>query len=216
LPKIQGRIGAMTRLTIGIVDYGVGNIAAVLHALNAMGYKCRIAAMDETLANTDLLLLPGVGAFPAAMHALQVSGLVDFICQHALDGKPLIGICLGMQLLAESSCELGHTTGLGLIPGKVVELEQSRWHIGWNNIEVVNEDPLLVNYDGQNMYFNHSYVFNTPLEYQVAVARFDETSDPFTVGVRRNNVVGLQFHPEKSQRAGRNLLFSVIEGLCRA
>lgn len=206
----------MKRLTIGIVDYGVGNLASVRHALHTMGYRCRIAGKSETLAQSDLLLLPGVGAFPAAMQALQASDLADILCQQALSGKPVVGICLGMQLLADCSNELGLTAGLGLIPGKVVALEQSRWHIGWNNIEVLRNDPLFMNSDGQAMYFNHSYVFDAPAQYQTAVARLDEFSDPFTVGVHRNNVVGLQFHPEKSQAAGRQMLASVIEGLCRA
>jgi imidazole glycerol phosphate synthase glutamine amidotransferase subunit len=204
------------RLTIGIVDYGVGNLASVRHALHTMGYRCRIAGNSEALSQSDLLLLPGVGAFPAAMQALQASDLADILCQQALGGKPVVGICLGMQLLADSSSELGLTAGLGLIPGKVVALEQSRWHIGWNSIEVVKDEPLFMNSDGQAMYFNHSYVFDAPAQYQTAVARMDEFSEPFTVGVHRNNVVGLQFHPEKSQAAGRRMLASVIEGLCRA
>ena len=206
----------MTRLTIGIVNYGVGNLASVRHALHSMGYRCHIAGNREALAQSDLLLLPGVGAFPAAMHALNETDLSDFVRQQALDGKPVIGICLGMQLLADSSNELGLTAGLGLIPGKVVALEQSRWHIGWNSIEVVRNDPLFMNGDGQVMYFNHSYVFDAPAEYQAAVARLDEMKEPFTVGVHRNNVVGLQFHPEKSQAAGRHMLASVIEGLSHA
>ncbi len=206
----------MTRLTIGIVDYGVGNLASVRHSLHAMGYRCHIASNSDTLTESDLLLLPGVGAFPAAMQALHVSDLFDFVRQQALGGKPVVGICLGMQLLAESSTELEFTAGLGLIPGKVVALEQSRWHIGWNCIEVVGDDPLFMNGNGQVMYFNHSYVFDTTPEYQAAVARLDELSEPFTVGVHHNNVVGLQFHPEKSQAAGRYMLASVIEGLCRA
>ena len=150
------------------------------------------------------------------MQALHARELTDFVRQQALDGKPVVGICLGMQLLADSSSELGLTAGLGLIPGKVLALEQSRWHIGWNSIEVVRDDPLFMKCDGQAMYFNHSYVFDAPAEYQAAVARLDELSKPFTVGVHLNNVVGLQFHPEKSQAAGRQMLASVIKGLCRA
>ena len=206
----------MKRLTIGIVDYGVGNLASIQHALHTMGYRCRIAGDSDMLAQSDLLLLPGVGAFPAAMQALNSSELTDFVRQQAMGGKPVVGICLGMQLLADSSSELGLTAGLGLIPGKVVPLEQSRWHIGWNSIEVVRDDPLFMNGEGQTMYFNHSYFFDAPAEYQAAVSRLDELGKPFTVGVHRNNVVGLQFHPEKSQAAGRHMLTSVIEGLCRA
>lgn len=206
----------MSRPTIGIVDYGVGNLASVLQALYALDYRCRVSSDSEVLAQSDVLVLPGVGAFPAAMQALHARGLVDFVRQHAFEGKPVIGICLGMQLLADASAELGPTAGLGLIPGKVVALEQSRFHIGWNSIEVAGGDPLFMAGDGRAVYFNHSYVFQAPPEYQAAVARLDDLSQPFTVAVHRNNVVGMQFHPEKSQVVGRQLLASVIEGLRRA
>lgn len=206
----------MSRPVIGIVDYGAGNLASVRQSLQTMGYRCRVGDGAEALGQSDVLLLPGVGAFPAAMQALHARNLVEFIQQQVLIGKPVIGICLGMQLLAGSSTELQLTAGLGLIPGRVVALEQAPWHIGWNSIEVVGDDPLFKLGDGRAMYFNHSYVFHVPSEFQVAVSRLDDLKRPFTVAVRRNNVVGLQFHPEKSQTAGRQLLASVIEGLCCA
>jgi glutamine amidotransferase len=181
-----------------------------------MGYRCFIANNSKALAKSDLLLLPGGGAFPKAMLALHALELTEFICQQALSGKPLVGICLGMQLLADSSSELGVTAGLGLIPGNVLALSESRWHIGWNRINVVGGNPLLIASDRQMMYFNHSYVLDVSAKYQIAAARIDENSEQFTIGAQLNNVVGLQFHPEKSQTAGRHLLASVIEGLCRA
>lgn len=206
----------MKRLTIGIVDYGAGNLASVRHALHAMGYRSRASTDRDTLAASDLLLIPGVGAFPAAMSAMHAQGLVDFIRALAQEGKPILGICLGMQLLAESSSEWQFTAGMGLIPGEVLPLAQANWHIGWNGLEVVTDDPLFTLSDGQAVYFNHSYVFNPPPEYRVAVARLHSADEPFTVAVRRRNVVGLQFHPEKSQTAGRQLLAKVIDGLCHA
>lgn len=206
----------MSRLTIGIVDYEVGNLASIRHALHALDYRCRISADADTLDQADLLLLPGVGAFPHAMRSLHAKGLDHFIRDQARLGKPVIGICLGMQLLADSSFEMAHTVGLGLIPGQVLALTQPAWHIGWNNIEVIQDDALFRGGDGLSVYFNHSYVFNAPREYQVAVARFDSANTPFPIAVRRDNVVGLQFHPEKSQQDGRQLLAGVIEGLCRA
>ena len=118
-----------------------------------------------------------------------------------------------MQLLADASNEFEYTTGLGLIPGKVSVLTPERWHIGWNTIEVLNRDMLLKPSDGMSFYFNHSYVFEPPVEYQSALARLGA---PFTVAVRRDNIVGLQFHPEKSQSVGQQLLRNVIEGLCCA
>jgi imidazole glycerol phosphate synthase glutamine amidotransferase subunit len=165
------------------------------------------------LADSDLIVLPGVGAYPAAMVALHNRGLVDFLRDQAHSGQPMLGLCLGMQLLAEESLEHGTTAGLGLIPGQVLPLEQARWHIGWNTIEVTNEDNLLRPSNGESVYFNHSYVFKAPLEYQVCLASLGQS---IPVGVRRENIVGLQFHPEKSQNAGRVMLRNLVEGLTGA
>lgn len=203
----------MSRKTIGIIDYGVGNHASAWRAFHALEHRCRVSKDRELLSECDLLVLPGVGAFPVAMSALHEHGLVEYLRSQARMGKPIIGLCLGMQLLADSSLEHGLTAGLGIIPGQVVPLPLERWHIGWNSIEVVNGDALLAPSDGQSVYFNHSYVFEAPSEYQVCVSRLGK---PFTVGVRRGNVVGLQFHPEKSQSTGRAMLKNVVEGLCRA
>jgi glutamine amidotransferase len=203
----------VSRKTIGIVDYGVGNHASVKHSFQALGYRCRTSCDPEMLADSDLIVLPGVGAYPAAMSALNNRGLVDFLRDQAHSGQPIIGLCLGMQLLAEESLEHGTTVGLGLIPGQVLPLEQAPWHIGWNTIEVTNEDKMLLPTDGESYYFNHSYIFNAPRQYQVCLARLGQT---FTVGVRRGNIVGLQFHPEKSQSAGRVMLRNLVEGLTSA
>lgn len=203
----------MSRKTIGIVDYGVGNHTSVQRAFQALDYRCRTSNNRDVLADADLIVLPGVGAYPAAMSALHVSGLVEFLKERARSGQPMIGLCLGMQLLADESLEHGVTAGLGLIPGKVVPLQPAHWHIGWNSIEVLNNDELLMPSDGESVYFNHSYVFEAPKEYQVCVSRLDTT---VVVGVRRGNVVGLQFHPEKSQSAGRTMLKNLVEGLTRA
>lgn len=200
----------MSRKLIGIVDYGVGNHTSVQRAFQALNYRCRTSSAPELLAESDLIVLPGVGAYPAAMSALHSRGLVEFLREQARGGQPMIGLCLGMQLLADESLEHGITAGLGLIPGQVVSLEPAHWHIGWNTIEVMNADKLLLPSDGESVYFNHSYVFNAPREYQVCVARLVQ---PFPVGVRRGNVVGLQFHPEKSQHAGRIMLKNLVEGL---
>lgn len=204
----------MSALTVGVVDYGVGNLASVYHALRELGYRCRVSRAVDVLDATDLLLLPGVGAFPAAMQALHNCHLVEYLKQQARRERPLVGICLGMQLLADESTEFSLTAGLGLIPGRVSALPNARWHIGWNTIEVLDGESLLQASDGQSLYFNHSYVFEPAREYQIGVARLG--TEPLTVAVRRGRVVGLQFHPEKSQIAGRQLLRNVIEGLCRA
>ncbi|WP_050467319.1 imidazole glycerol phosphate synthase subunit HisH [Herbaspirillum chlorophenolicum] len=208
----------MSNRTIGIIDYGAGNLASVWRALHGLGYRCRISRDRDVLAATDVLLLPGVGAFPAAMQALHHHDMADFVQVNARAGKPVVGICLGMQLLADTSDEIRPTAGLGLIPGTVGELSDpaTKWHIGWNSMEVTSDDPAFTSSDGLSFYFNHSFVFHAPAEYVSGVARITQGQDAFPVAVRRNNIVGLQFHPEKSQTPGRQLLGHVIEGVCRA
>lgn len=203
----------MTQKTIGIVDYAVGNHASVFRALQSLNYRCRVSRDQDLLAECDLLVLPGVGAYPAAMSALNAYELVGFLQERAQLGQPIIGLCLGMQLLADVSYEHGVTAGLGLIPGEVVPLTTVPWHIGWNTIEVLSGDDLLAPSDRQSFYFNHSYVFRASEKYQICMSRLDQS---FTVGVRRGKVVGLQFHPEKSQSVGRAMLKSLVEGLTRA
>lgn len=203
----------MSRRTVGIVDYGIGNHASVWRALHALDYRCRVSRDPAVLSATDLLLLPGVGAFSPAMQELHNRDLVSYLQEQARAGRPFIGICLGMQLMADASSEFGATAGLGLIPGQVDALPQAAWHIGWNSIETIGDDPLLREADGYDVYFNHSYAFEAAPEYRIGVVRLTQA---FTVAVRRENMVGLQFHPEKSQAAGRTVLRSVIEGLCRA
>lgn len=201
----------MKRKTIGIVDYGVGNHNSVLRTFQGLGYRCRITNDRDILAAADVLVLPGVGAFPAAMSALHQQGLAGYLCELAREGKPFIGLCLGMQLLADESLEHGVTAGLGLIPGTVRLLPSMNWHIGWNSLETIQLDPLIASSDGESFYFNHSHVFEAPTVYQVAISRVQGSS--FAVAVRRGNVVGLQFHPEKSQAAGKELLARLVEGL---
>ena len=201
----------MSRITVGLVDYGVGNHGSIRCTLHALGFRCRVSSEIKALAQTDLLLLPGVGAFPSAMAELWKRGLVEYLQQEARDQRPILGICLGMQLLTDASQEHRLTAGLGLIPGEVVPLGNPRWHIGWNTLEIVRDDPLLRSSDGRAFYFNHSFGFDGAAEYQICVARHERV---FPVVIRRGKVLGLQFHPEKSQRAGRELLRDVIDGLC--
>jgi glutamine amidotransferase len=202
-----------SRRTVCIVDYGVGNYASVWRAMHALGYRCRVTHDTDVLDTADLVLLPGVGAFPPAMQAIESRGLGEYLRARARGGKPVLGICLGMQLMADSSLEFGETAGLGLIPGHVVPLRQAGWHIGWNTFEGIGRDPLLRPIDGRSVYFNHSFVMEAPSEYIVGVSRLQR---PFVVAVRRDNVVGLQFHPEKSQAVGHEALKLAIDGLCDA
>ena len=162
--------------TIGIVDYGMGNHASVAQCLRKLGFRVRISKETNELDGVDVLMLPGVGAFPSAMQALHDRGLVFYLQEQARLQRPIIGICLGMQLLARVSYELQYTTGLDLLPGEVVALTGPKWHIGWNTLECVDSDPLLQSSDGQAFYFNHSFCYQGPSEYQVGLTRL---SGPF-------------------------------------
>lgn len=204
----------MSKLTVGVVDYGVGNHSSVRRTLNFLGLRCCISADQALLKPCDLLLLPGVGAFRPAMQALESRGLDVFIVEQAEHQKPILGICLGMQLLGKSSSENGRTAGLGLISGDVVPLGSGRWHIGWNTVNLQNQDPLFKAADSQDFYFNHSYAYEAMDEFVVCSTGFGDKR--FASAVRSGKVAGIQFHPEKSQRAGHALLRSVIEGLCDA
>lgn len=201
------------RRDVAIVDYGVGNFSSVMNTVRRLGYRCRISNDRDALSASDVLILPGVGAFPTAMQHLRSAKLDALVKERAAEGRPLIGLCLGMQLLVAESVEHVTTAGLGLVPGRVVPFDQAPWHIGWNTIENVSRDPMLASSDGAAVYFNHSYMVDTPAEFHLCNSRVEA---PFASGIRRGNVVGLQFHPEKSQAAGREILRSVIEGLCNA
>ncbi len=200
----------MNRRTIGVIDYGAGNLSSVQRAFHSIGHRCRITSDVQILDACDLLVLPGVGAFPLAMETLALTGLDTYVRTAVKAGRPLLGICLGMQLLVDESCEYRTTAGLGLIPGKVDPLPGAGWHIGWNRLEVEKPDPVARGSDGDAFYFNHSFAVHVPDEYRLASARHGSV---LTAAIRRDQVIGLQFHPEKSQEAGRALLRSVVDGL---
>jgi len=199
--------------TVGIIDYGMGNHASVTHSLRGLGFRVRVSSEINVLDETDVLVLPGVGAFPAAMQELCRRDLVGYLQDQGRAQRPIVGICLGMQLLASASHEHGYTTGLDLIPGQVEPLAKPKWHIGWNTIECCQHDGLMTPSDGQAFYFNHSFCYQGPDEYQVCITRHPQ---PFPSVIRRGSVVGIQFHPEKSQTAGRVLLRNIITGLTHA
>lgn len=206
----------MTAREAAVVDYGAGNVATVGRALQALGYRSRLVRDPAALERADVVVLPGVGAFASAMAALEQAGLAPALRERAARGRPLVGICLGMQLLADASLEFGRTRGLGLIPGEVRPLGPGRWHIGWNTLRTLPGDRLLAPSDGGSLYFNHSFVFDAAPSHRIAEVHPRADGEPVAAAVRRGGVVGLQFHPEKSQQAGRALLRDVIEGLCHA
>lgn len=200
----------MTKLTIGILDYGAGNFASVSASVHKLGYRSRFVQDLSDFENIDLLLIPGVGAFSSAMKSLDKMNLITPIQNFAKSGGPVLGICLGMQLLADVSEEHGVTRGLELIPGKIVPLREPKWHIGWNTLEVSCSDKICKNCDGLSYYFNHSYEFIAPDEFVVAKARMIR---PMNAIVAKGNIYGIQFHPEKSQGAGLEIIGNAIRVL---
>ena len=198
----------MSKPLIGLIDYGAGNCASVKRLISKLGYRSSLLTSPEEFEKVNVLFVPGVGAFPSAMQTLITMDLVEPILDHAKSGKPLIGICLGMQLLAESSEELGFTKGLGLIPGVVKPLEDMDWQIGWNTLEAHDKCPLTSQSDGENFYYNHSYEFQAPEEYIVGYAK---EKRPIVSVVKKENIYGMQFHPERSQISGFKLIRRILE-----
>jgi glutamine amidotransferase len=191
---------------IAIVDYGMGNKRSVEKALEHVGARPRITADPAELRAAEALILPGVGAFPEAMRRLRASGLDELVCECARAGVPLLGICLGMQLLFDSSTEHEGETGLGLLAGDVDRLRAPTLpHIGWSEVEFARESPLVAGLgDAAAFYHVHSFVCR-PADPEDVVGRGDY-GEPFASIVERDNVMGAQFHPEKSSRDGLALL----------
>lgn len=200
---------------IAIVNYGVGNLYSVGCSLSAVGYESVITADPAQLERADKLILPGVGAFHDAADRLEQTGLGAVITRLAKAGKPLLGLCLGMQLLFEQSEEHGARAGLGLLQGRVTALRGyvpdslKVPHIGWNALRAVKPGHPLLTYaaEGSHMYFVHSYhAVHCP-----DVVAECEYGAPVAAAVARGHVWGCQFHPEKSGRAGLNILRAFCE-----
>jgi imidazole glycerol-phosphate synthase subunit HisH len=191
---------------IAIADYGMGNKRSVEKALEHVGARPRITADHGQLRAADAIVLPGVGAFPEAMRRLQAAGLDDVVRERAAAGVPLLGICLGMQLLFDSSTEHEGAVGLGLLPGDVTALHAPKLpHIGWNEVTFARESPLVEGLGERAAFYHvHSFVCRPADEAEV-VGRGDY-GEPFVSIVERGNVMGAQFHPEKSSRDGLALL----------
>ena len=195
---------------IVVIDYGMGNLRNVQKAFEHIGIAADISSQGQDLLEADGLILPGVGAFGDAMDNLRNADLVDPIRQSVASGKPLIGICLGLQLLFQSSNEMGEHQGLGLLPGRVVRFgdELKVPHIGWNQLDFTEQgasSPLLKGLDDHGYaYFVHSY-HAVPVEDECVLTTSSYGID-FVSMVQRDNVFGAQFHPEKSQKVGLEIL----------
>ena len=201
---------------VGIIDYGVGNLFSLRSSFAAIGKEAFVSGDPMELAKADRLVLPGVGAFEDAAKKLRHSGLDEFVRAQAAAGKPLLGICLGMQLLFEKSYEYGEHEGLGLLKGQVVPMagklspELKIHHMGWNQLQVTG-GRLLKEVDGAYVYFVHSYFAEGCDDSLAALAQY---GIPITAAVERGNVFGCQFHPEKSGNVGLQILrgFCEMEG----
>ena len=203
----------MAAASICIIDYGMGNLRSVEKAVAAIGGSPEISRDPDIVRQSRGLILPGVGAFGDGMAVLRRKGLDEAILKAVREGTPLLGLCLGLQMLFDESEEFGKHAGLGLIPGKVLRIQEPDLcvpHVGWNQVELIKADPLLENIqEGSYFYFVHSY-YADPENAEDALA-WTEYGRRFCSIARRGNVWGAQFHPEKSQEAGKQLLRNFLK-----
>ena len=202
----------MGKKLISILDYEIGNQQSVMNSINSLGYSGRVTKDINELEESDLIILPGVGTFCKAMKSLEKYKLNNFLKDYALNKRPLIGICLGMQLLADFSNEIVKTEGLGIIPGCVDSIKNPKWHIGWNNIDV-EENSCLKKFDKYELYFNHSFTYKCAQEFIQATCSVGNENKNIVACVKKYKTIGLQFHPEKSQIIGSLLLESLLNQL---
>lgn len=204
----------MKNLTnIKIIDYGMGNIQSVKNAFELLNNKVEIINDPSSIKNADGIILPGVGAFSNAMKNLKERKLIEPLKEAVINQKvPLLGICLGMQLLADNSEERGNNEGLSFISGKIRKIPHKEGyrlpHVGWNDVTVKKKEPLFKNIiDKGSFYFVHSYRFECDDEFVVATTNYGQNINAV---VRKENIFGVQFHPERSQRKGLHLLANFV------
>ncbi len=200
---------------IAVVDYGVGNLRSAAKGLEraamaaGVDVAVRVTARADEIERAAAVVLPGVGAFGACMESLGAAGLRDVVVAAARSGRPFLGICVGMQILFEESSEFGRVPGLGLLPGRVVRFRSTDVkipHMGWNALDVNPGFPLLAGTPrGTHVYFVHSY-YCEPADGSLVAATATHGSERFAAAVGRGNVFATQFHPEKSQAAGLEIL----------
>ncbi|MEQ8674229.1 MAG: imidazole glycerol phosphate synthase subunit HisH [Aggregatilineales bacterium] len=199
---------------LAVIDYGAGNLRSVLHALNHLGIDdVTLVQSGDQLNGADKIILPGVGAFGAGMQQLHKQGIVEPLKDAISAGTPYLGICLGMQFLFEESDEMGTHEGLGILPGKVRRFPKDHVfkvpHMGWNQLIAHKASPLLNGVmEGDYAYFVHSYYCDAANPDDVMLTT--DYGMPFTVGVQHDNIYGVQFHPEKSQKIGLKLLANFL------
>lgn len=196
---------------IAIIDYGMGNLHSVSKAVERLGCEVEVTSDPARIAAADGAILPGVGAFGDAMANLRETGLVDVVKEYAASGKPLLGICLGMQLLFTESEEHGVHQGLDLLPGRVVRFQGDYKvpHMGWNELSFKRQSPLFEGVEPGHVYFVHS--FHALPERSSDLLAVADYHQPVTAIVGRDSVFGMQFHPEKSSALGMALLRRFID-----
>lgn len=205
----------MKKMSVAIIDYSMGNTKSIENAIQHVGdFNCIITSNEDEIFSSDVIILPGVGAFPDAMKKLNEKGLVPILNKVVNDlNKPVLGICLGMQLLFESSEEKVVTQGLGWIPGKIIYMKPAGSlrvpHIGWNNLLVTPSDSLF-SFLGRDKDFYFVHSLHAVCDDKYVLAKFDY-GDLMNAVVKNHNVVGMQFHPEKSQKNGLSALHAFFQ-----
>ncbi|MBR4942557.1 MAG: imidazole glycerol phosphate synthase subunit HisH [Clostridia bacterium] len=200
---------------IAVIDYGVGNLFSIKSSFARVGADVVVTSDEKIIKNADRIMLPGVGAFSVAAEKIRATGLDELLREEVKKGKYLMGICLGMQMLFEKSYEYGEHEGIGLLKGEVVPMRGyiddglKVPHIGWNSLHIEREcDLLKYCKEGDFVYYVHSYFANNCQESLVATSEYGK---PLTAAVMKENVMGCQFHPEKSGEVGLNVLRAFCE-----
>jgi glutamine amidotransferase len=197
------------KLNIVVIDYGVGNTHSVVNAVEFLGYKVQVSNQESKIKQADALILPGVGAFEYAINQLKGYHLQNILSEQVLTNKkPILGICLGMQLMATLSEENGTFEGLNWIEGKVIKLDLPKGyhvpHVGWNGVKHPKDNALYQRLDTEpNFYFDHSYYYETDSQFVTGACDYGKA---ITASIQKDNIFGVQFHPEKSQSNGLKLL----------
>ena len=195
---------------IAVLDYGIGNLGSVLKAFRHVGAEAALVESPSAARDADALVVPGDGAFGAAMDEIERRGFGDLLRDAAADGRPVLGICIGMQILFEESSEHGRHRGLGLLPGQVTRIETTLPvpHMGWNRLRQAHPHPLFADVaDGAHVYFVHSYKCDADPSVLLATTEYD---GEVAAIVGRGSVLGVQFHPEKSQAVGLALIRNYV------